>query len=160
MLQRCYDEKYHAREPSYKRCRVCVEWLTFSNFQSWFNDPNNGYNPNYHLDKDLIIRNNSTYSPQTCCFLPRELNALFHPAKKHANKFPTGVQPNGCKFRADINMYGRSKYLGVFQTVEAAFFAYKNAKEKYVKELAEKYFKEGKITERVYNALLKYEVVD
>ena len=27
-----------------------------------------------------------------------------------------------------------------------------------VKELAEKYFQEGKITEKVYNALMKYEV--
>jgi hypothetical protein len=39
-----------------------------------------------------------------------------------------------------------------------AFCAYKNAKEQYIKELAEKYFQEGKITEKVYNALMMYEV--
>ena len=31
-------------------------------------------------------------------------------------------------------------------------------KEQYIKELAEKYFQEGKITKRVYDALMKYEV--
>lgn len=34
----------------------------------------------------------------------------------------------------------------------------KTAKEQYVKEFADKYFKEGKISNKVYNALLKYEV--
>ncbi len=49
---------------------------------------------------------------------------------------------------------------GTSDTPQEAFSAYKNQKERLVKELAEKYFKEGKITDRVYNALMKYEVVD
>jgi hypothetical protein len=52
----------------------------------------------------------------------------------------------------------RNKYLGYYATPLEAFNAYKTAKEEYIKELAEKYFQEGKITERVYNALMKYEV--
>ena len=34
----------------------------------------------------------------------------------------------------------------------------KGRKNSVIKELAESYFKEGKITERVYHALMKYEV--
>ena len=51
-----------------------------------------------------------------------------------------------------------TKFIGRFNTPLEAFNAYKIAKENYIKELAEKYFQEGKITEKVYNALMKYEV--
>lgn len=46
----------------------------------------------------------------------------------------------------------------MYNTEEEAFYAYKDAKERYIKSVAEKYFQEGKITKRVYNALMKYEV--
>lgn len=53
---------------------------------------------------------------------------------------------------------GRKISIGTFDTPEEAFSAYKAKKTNKVKELAEKYYKEGKITERVYNALLNYRV--
>ena len=31
MLQRCYDSKYHERQPTYIDCEVCNEWLCFQN---------------------------------------------------------------------------------------------------------------------------------
>ena len=45
-----------------------------------------------------------------------------------------------------------------FDTPEEAFQAYKSAKEQYVKEIATQYFQEGKITQRVYQALMEYQV--
>lgn len=57
-----------------------------------------------------------------------------------------------------IHRHRRKIHLGSFPTPEAAFLAYKKAKEQYVKELVEKYFKESKITERVYLALLNYRI--
>ena len=51
-----------------------------------------------------------------------------------------------------------NKHLGYFATPEEAFQAYKSAKEIYVKERATKYFQEGKITQRVYQALMEYQV--
>ena len=52
----------------------------------------------------------------------------------------------------------RNVHLGFFDTPEEAFQAYKSAKEQYVKELATQYFQEGKITQRVYQALMEYQV--
>ena len=49
-------------------------------------------------------------------------------------------------------------YIGYFSAPEEAFEAYKRAKEEYIKEVAEKYYKEGAISEKVYNALMNYEV--
>ena len=63
MLQRCYDDKLHKRHPSYKDCTVCEEWLNFQNFAKWFNDNNID---GCQLDKDLLIKGNKIYSPETC----------------------------------------------------------------------------------------------
>lgn len=45
-----------------------------------------------------------------------------------------------------------------FDNEKDAFNAYKQAREEYIKEVAQKYYDEGKITERVYDALLRYEI--
>ena len=62
------------------------------------------------------------------------------------------------KYSAGLRIGMVKKYLGRFDTPIDAFKAYKAAKEQYVRKLAESYFKEGKITEKVYHALMKYEV--
>ena len=35
MIIRCYSNNYHQKEPSYKECSVCEEWLNFQNFAKW-----------------------------------------------------------------------------------------------------------------------------
>lgn len=159
ILRRCYCEDSLIRNPAYKGCSVCDEWLTLSNFKSWFENPNNGYVEGYHLDKDLFIKGNRQYSPTSCCFLPHELNALLTSRRNFRGKYPIGVSIRNNKFQAHLDAHkDTGGYLGVYDTPEEAFAIYKQAKEKHVRELADKYFKEGKITERVYNALMKYEV--
>jgi hypothetical protein len=59
MLRRCYSDKYHQRQPSYKDCRVCNEWHCFQNFAEWFN--NNWYEvegQRMHIDKDILVKGN------------------------------------------------------------------------------------------------------
>lgn len=158
MLSRCYDNRLqNLKWKTYIGCSVCDEWLTLSNFKLWYEDPNNGYQEGYHLDKDILLKGNKVYSPDTCCFVPTEINSLFTKTDSLRGRYPIGViaTPHN-KFVAKLS--GQRIYLGVFDTPELAFLAYKNAKEQQIKELAEKYFKEGKITERVYDALMKYEV--
>ena len=57
-----------------------------------------------------------------------------------------------------LHRYGKQEYIGIYNTAEDAFAAYKQAKETYIKEVAKKYYTEGKITKQVYDALMKYEV--
>ena len=51
---------------------------------------------------------------------------------------------------------GKREYLGYFNTELEAFNAYKEAKESFIKEQAEKW--KDKIDKRTYNALMNYTV--
>ena len=157
MLERCYSPRYQSQKPTYKGCSVCKEWLTFSNFKKWFEDPQNGYQEGYVLDKDILIKGNKIYSPQTCCIIPKEINSLFVKPVSRDRILPIGVNKvKSGRYQARFGA-GR-KNIGVFDAPEEAFNAYKDFKERYIKSIAEKYFQEGKITDKVYDALMKYEV--
>jgi hypothetical protein len=73
MLTRCYDPNYVTKFPTYKGCSVCFEWLNFSTFNSWHNE---NYIEGFHLDKDLLVKGNKVYSPNTCKFISAKDNYL------------------------------------------------------------------------------------
>lgn len=158
MLQRCYESNKDKNE-SYQDCSVCEEWKRYSVFKKWFDNPLNGYKDGYQLDKDILCVGNRVYSPDTCCFVPQDINKLFKKKKKNANNKQTGIWRtyNG-KYSANLSHNGKHRHIGTFNTIEEAFAAYKREKEAYIKEVAQKYYDEGKITKRVYDALMKYEV--
>lgn len=157
IMLRATCNKQKQTHNAYKDCTICDEWLTLSNFKKWFEDPENGYQEGLQIDKDILVKGNKIYSPQTCCFVPREINVAISIKPKGKCPF-VGVKPSANKFEVRLSRYGKRDYLGLFDTPEEAFATYKSAKEQYVKELAGKYFQEGKITKKVYDALMTYEV--
>ena len=161
MLSRCYSLKRQLKQTSYQNITVCKEWHNFQNFAKWFNE---NYNPEtmqgWQLDKDIICKDCKVYSPNNCTFVPHEINLLF--VKKEKSR---GLQPIGVSFDKEKNKYiasisrnSKGIFLGYFNTSEEAFQAYKTAKEAHIKEVATDYYTSGKINERVYQALMKYEV--
>lgn len=139
---------------AYKDVGIFKEWLTFSNFKRWFDE---NYIDGFAIDKDLLSPpDNKTYSPQTCCFLPSIINNAI---KKYPTHKQIGIRllSNG-RYKVTLSAHSKQTLIGYYHSFGEAQFAYKLAKKQYIKELAEKYFKEGKINERVYNALMKYEV--
>ena len=74
VLYRCYCEDFLNGHPTYKGCYVCEEWKHFSKFNEWFKKH---HVEGWALDKDLLVENNKLYSPETCCFIPFEINAIF-----------------------------------------------------------------------------------
>ena len=159
MLNRCYSKDYLAKHPTYRGCSVCEEWWSFSNFKKWFDD---NYIEGYSLDKDILFKHNKLYSPKTCCFVPSEINVLLCKSDANRGRMPIGVYErklvNGSSYMAYLNKNGSRINLGTFYSVEDAFKSYKQAKEAYIKDMATQYYKDGKITENVYNALMRYEV--
>ena len=160
MLKRCYSDRVKAVRNTYKACRVCDEWLNFQNFAEWCEKQNNF--ENLELDKDLLVRGNKVYSPETCCFIPQDINGtLVKNERKRLNKdTPIGVtkavRVNGVKYRVAFSKKKKLTYYGSYGSIEEAFSAYKREKELYLKELAEKW--KGKIDDRAYEALMNYEV--
>lgn len=92
MLERCYDEKFQAKNPTYKGCTVCDEWHNFQNFAKWYeeNYPKNG--GIYQLDKDLSCygERGKLYSPETCIFVTAQTNTEEACAKSYRFKSPEG----------------------------------------------------------------------
>ena len=71
---------------SYKGVEVCEEWYNFQNFAEWcetqkFLNAKDVKGKSYQLDKDILVKGNKIYSPDTCCFVPPEINSLFINAK-------------------------------------------------------------------------------
>ena len=152
MKQRCNSDSLHLKHPSYNDCYICEEWLDFQKFSKWFDE---NYIENYQLDKDLLVKGNKLYSPNTCCFVPQEINlAIIKPYKER--ELPLGVYKHRNKFVAHIKEGKQSKYLGIFSTVEEASYCYKYWKEIQLRALAVKY--RGKISSKVYRALINYNI--
>lgn len=159
MMNRCYNNKLLNIRPTYQDCSVCEEWHNFQNFAQWFNE--NWYevdNEKMHLDKDILIKGNKIYSPETCTFVPDSINCLFTKRQNDRGEYPIGVTYHNRDnvFQARCNVNGKSKYLGSYNTPQKAFSQYKIEKEKTIKKTAETY--KHKIPLKLYNALLNYEV--
>ena len=160
MIRRCYSNEYLDKNPSYSDCYVCDEWLNFQNFAMWFND--NYYEIPDHimnLDKDVLISGNKIYSPDTCCFIPNNINMLFRPEDFEGRYgHPPGVkQIKGSKkhkYEAKIRTKGSDVHIGTFDTWEEAYNAYKAVREKIVKDTAEKY--KDVIPDKVYRSMIQF----
>ena len=151
MLQRVFGK--YANTTSYLNVSVCDKFLNFSEFEQWVLSYKY-YRKDWELDKDLLSGSEKIYSETTCCFIPQEINLAI--VKKSQGNYLKGVRPSLDKYYASCHRGGGKEYLGRFDTELEAFHAYKQAKESYIKELANKW--KDQIDPRVYEALMKYQV--
>lgn len=128
LLKRCYETKEYKNFSTYKECVMCEEWHNFQNFAQW-------YDENYYtvddetmdLDKDILIKRNKIYSPNTCVFVPHKINSLFIKSDKVRGEYPIGVCYNkrDNNFQANLSKINMKKFLGYYDTPEKAFEVYK-----------------------------------
>jgi hypothetical protein len=151
MLQRCYDKEFQKKQNTYIGCYVYEEWKNYQNFAKWFEE---NYIEGFELDKDILIKENKEYGPNTCCFVPQEINHVFIKKNNKISSYPVGVRKDQNKFSAQISMYGKIVYLGMFSTIEEASIAYNKCKINYINTIIQKY--KNKLPKKVYNNLLNY----
>ena len=158
ILARCYNPKILKKKHTYLDVSVCDEWHYFSNFLKWYREKEKWHKAGWHLDKDILVKGNKVYSPDTCCFVPHEINIIFTNSKCKRGENPIGVSfiKSKNKFMATVAINGKNKTLGHFNNKIDAFYAYKSEKEKRIKEVADKYKEE--LEPRVYEALYNYQV--
>ena len=165
MLRRCFSEKLKTRCPTYKDCNVSDSFLSYSFFYDWCQeqigfgniDENGRY---WHLDKDLLFIGNKLYSETTCVFVPQEINSFFVDRGNDRGDYPVGVNFDKAigKFKARCTVGGKQQHLGLFNTAEEAFAAYKPFKEALCKQLALKW--QHEIDPRLFNVMMNWSVKD
>ena len=105
MLTRCYSQKSMMRSPTYHDVTVCEEWHNFQNFADWFYV---NYAKGLHLDKDVKVKGNKIYSPDTCLFITKANNSIQAKASRHTFINPQGESVevyNLTQFCRDNNLH-------------------------------------------------------
>ena len=159
MLRRCYSDIYQKKKPTYEGCEVSDNFKSYEYFYEWCNKQIGFNSKDWQLDKDLLIKGNKAYSEYSCVFIPKEINQVLVKRTASRGKYLIGVSWNkrNKAFVAMVNKNkGNPECLGYFKTEIEAFNAYKQAKESFVKEQANKW--KDQIDDRAYNALMKYQV--
>lgn len=164
ILERSFDKKSKNKNPTYKDVTCCDEWLLYDNFYEWLHKQKNfdkwidGYR--WAIDKDILVKGNKIYSPETCCLVPMNVNELFVKNDAVRGDLPVGVTKYFNKFKVQcVNPFtNKIEYFGLHNTIKSAFFAYKNAKENFIKQVAKTEYSKGNITEKCCDAMMNYEV--
>lgn len=149
---------------TYIEATLCEDWYNYQNFAKWAEE-------NYYqvqdlkmeLDKDILVKGNKLYSPETCVFVPHNINTLFVKADKSRGDLPIGAywHERDQEYRAQCSYITdkgvrKNKWLGGYDNPEDAYMAYKRFKESHIKDIAEKY--KEYIPDKLYKALYKYQV--
>ena len=158
MLERCYSDKFQAKKPTYKGCIVSENFVCYPYFKKWCNKQIGFDQVGWHLDKDILSKGNKVYSEDTCCFVPQEINSLLVRSNATRGKYPLGVSylTRLGMFEASVSLGGRNKRIGRFYNAQEAFYAYKEVKESYIKEIANKW--KDRIDPRAYEALMSWNI--
>ena len=156
MLKRCYTES--------GTTTVCKEWLNYQVFAKWYNGELNRVEEGY-LVYNLIDTDATEYNPRTTTLIPTPIYMQLKRRTKYKSihGLPTGVthqvdrnnRPTG-RYSANLGIKYKRIRLGTFYSVEDAARAYREAKEKHVRELAHEY--KSKLTPCVFEALMRWTV--
>lgn len=152
MIRRCYDAG-SKQVKDYGDCSVSEYFASFEYFLTWYLSQVGSDQNNWQLDKDLLYKGNRVYSEDTCCLVPAEINSLL---KRYTKESDTckGVYYNKKLGKFSAHLLG--KYIGLFTTELEAFQVYKQAKQTYIKDVANKW--KDQIDPKVYEALISWEI--
>ena len=127
-------------------------WCEWANEQKGFMslDVNNRV---WALDKD-IVGDGTIYSEDVCVFVPCVINSLFKRSKRETTSY-VGVfkESSKKKFKSAINMYGKHKHLGYFDTEIEAHLEYLKARKMFADNLFLEYG--DTVDDRVWDSLFK-----
>lgn len=145
------------KHPHYTGTSICEEWKKFSAFREWMLQQKW---KGKQIDKDIIDPYSKEYNPNTCRFVPKEINVLMTERQNYRGNFPLGVTYDSSagkkKYQAQCNIDGRkSKKLGRFETPMEAHRAYQQAKATEIIRVASLYYDSGEIEGDVYISLIQ-----
>ena len=162
------DPKWVKRNLRYEGCTLDPIWLKLSAFKEWtetWDDPDNK-----EIDKDILIRGNKHYGPETCLMVRPIVNAWFKPSYENPKSgLPRGVtidtmwkqgRVKSKPYKTQINRViregntarpGKRTGLGRFDTAEEASFVFQQARKEQLLIIID-----TEDDPRVKNALIKH----
>ena len=90
------SEKFLARNPTYSYCTIVPQWRSYDVWLEWAEQQigflsRDSMGRSYHLDKDILVKGNKHYSPETCVFVPHSLNSFTTTARSIRGKCLIGL---------------------------------------------------------------------
>ena len=156
IIRRCYtDYSTNKSTESYAGVKVEDQWHSYQVFAEWYESHSerffiNGITPK--VDKDLI-GTGKLYSENTCVLLPNNVNCILADSRV-TSSFSHGVRFICGKYFSEIMLNGKHTPLGSYDNPLDATLAYKRAKQKHLKVMAERY--KQCLSEKAYNALYNW----
>lgn len=141
MLTRVHDDKYLSKHPSYRNVTICKEWYDYANFKRWF-DSVTFKEKGWELDKDLKVIGSEIYSPDTCSFVPKNINyLLLDSGKTIYTDLPKGVtyHKRVGKYYMQCQIADGKYKKQYFETIELALNAYMKLKASVIRERVNSY---------------------
>lgn len=162
--QRCRVGSYaQSVRPTYVGCYYSKLFSDFQTFTDWHVKQIGYGEPNYHLDKDLLVQGNKEYSEDKCVLIPVALNSFLTDHAATRGPYPQGVclYRDKRRFMAYTSYGCKRQHIGLYITIEEAAAAYKVAKE----EIARKWYerlKDGEfpVDPRVIERMRTWEFVE
>lgn len=149
MLQRCYYDKYICREQgylSYDSVVVCDEWHNFQTFAKWYTEKRKPLDDagltRPSLDKDILsaTKQANTYSPNSCCVIPKEINAMLVGRNKiKEDKLPKGVTKAKQGYRVSATSIDSEVIYNKFETINECVKWRNSVDQKRFRTMADKY---------------------
>lgn len=156
MFNRCYSEYELNRAPYRQGAEVDPVWYNFQVFAAWCHSQPSWGLDNWALDKDLLVHGNINYGPDTCCFLPTQLNTIFRRSEEESH-IKLGEKQG--TFLATIrDKDSVMRHLGTFDSKEKALEAYKVQRQLVVKQLANIHAEH--LRQDVFDKLITWESVN
>lgn len=150
MLWRCYGKDTHL----YEGCIVLPVFHEYQAFAEWATKQVGYGIKGFHMDKDLLTRRGGIYGPDTCVFIPNQINGAIRAMPPKADGLPTGVKKQRNFFQAAYVDKGKRIVIGNYGCISDASDAYWKAKQRQLVSLAGEW--RDIIDPRAYDALLTF----
>lgn len=156
---RCTEGSVYQRAaPGYVGCTLHPDFAEFQSFVEWHGNQIGFGVDGYSIDKDMLVRGNKVYGPETCVLVPIALNSFWTKLPKLSDKTGVRPAPHG-KFTASIKINDRFEHLGTFSSHADASKAYLAAKiaaiSQWIKRLEDGEFS---VDKRVIEALKNWRI--
>lgn len=157
MLARCeVGGEVQTKKPAYIGCEVHPDFIKYQDFAEWCQNQIGFGVPGFQLDKDLLVDGNKVYGPDTCLFIPSELNSMIIRNERSRGDLPTGVtyEKDRKRYKVKISIDGKKTTVGSYMDVDLAKDAYIKRKSIEVLKAADQW--KDSIDPRAYQALINW----